>query len=240
MDLQTRVLRVGKLLLLAGALVATFFGSAAISMRLALKAREVQVPALINHTASEATALAAKMGLNVNVDEARRFDARIAAGRVAAQEPAAGSVTRRDRTVRLWISSGATAATVPALVGESQRTAELRLAQAGLAESDVAEIRSTLYPSDVVVAQDPPADAAAAGVALLVNRGDLGATYVMPDLIGVDGQRVAEILRDRGFRVALVGTAPYPGVQAGTVIRQSPQAGFQIGPGEPIALEVSR
>jgi beta-lactam-binding protein with PASTA domain len=29
-------------------------------------------------------------------------------------------------------------------------------------------------------------------------------------------------------------------VPAGTVIRQSPQAGFQIGPGEPIALEVSR
>ena len=29
-------------------------------------------------------------------------------------------------------------------------------------------------------------------------------------------------------------------VAAGVVIRQSPQAGFQIGPGEPISLEVSR
>ncbi len=240
MDLRSRVWTAGKLLLLAGALIATYFVFAAAAMRVALKAREVTVPALVDHTANEATTLASNVGLTVNIDEARRFDAHIAAGRVVAQDPPAGSVTRRARTVHVWISSGASAATVPALVGESQRTAELRLAQAGLPEAEVAEIRSTLYPSDVVVGQDPPADAAAAGVALLVNRGDLGATYVMPNLIGVDGQRAAEILRGSGFRVALVGNAPYPGVVPGTVIRQNPQAGFQIGPGEPIALEVSK
>ena len=50
----------------------------------------------------------------------------------------------------------------------------------------------------------------------------------------------ADILRERGFRVAVVGSMPYPGVAAGIVIRQSPQGGFQIGPGEPISLEVSR
>ena len=55
----------------------------------------------------------------------------------------------------------------------------------------------------------------------------------MPDLIGVNGDRAAEILRGRGFRVAVVGSNPYPGVAAGIVIRQNPQAGFQIGPGEP-------
>ena len=62
----------------------------------------------------------------------------------------------------------------------------------------------------------------------------------MPDLIGVNGDRAAEILRGRGFRVAVVGSNPYPGVAAGIVLRQSPQGGFQIAPGEPISLEVSR
>jgi len=74
----------------------------------------------------------------------------------------------------------------------------------------------------------------------VVNRGERGASYVMPDLIGVNGDRAADILRSRSFRVAVVGSNPYPGVAAGVVIRQSPQAGFQIGPGEPISLEVSR
>ena len=62
----------------------------------------------------------------------------------------------------------------------------------------------------------------------------------MPDLIGVNGDRAADILRDQGFRVAVVGSMPYPGVAAGIVLRQSPQAGFQVAPGEPISLEVSR
>ena len=52
--------------------------------------------------------------------------------------------------------------------------------------------------------------------------------------------RAADLLRTRGFRVAVVGDHPYPGVPAGIVLRQNPQAGFQIAPGEPISLEVSR
>jgi beta-lactam-binding protein with PASTA domain len=62
----------------------------------------------------------------------------------------------------------------------------------------------------------------------------------MPDLIGVNGDRAADLLRTRGFRVAVVAANPYPGVTAGIVLRQNPQAGFQIGPSEPISLEVSR
>ncbi|HEY2906354.1 MAG TPA: PASTA domain-containing protein, partial [Vicinamibacterales bacterium] len=110
----------------------------------------------------------------------------------------------------------------------------------GLAIASVSEIRSPEYPSDVVLAQEPPPKSSGTRVALLVNRGDRGISYVMPDLIGVNGDRAAEILRQRGFRVAVVGSIPYPGVAAGIVIRQSPQAGFQIAAGEPISLEVSR
>jgi beta-lactam-binding protein with PASTA domain len=116
----------------------------------------------------------------------------------------------------------------------------MRLQQDGVELSGTSEIRSGDYQADAIVAQTPPAKSIAAGVALLVNRGERGATYVMPDLIGVNGDRAADLLRVRAFRVAVVGDHPYPGVPAGIVLRQSPQAGFQIAPGEPISLEVSR
>src|SRR5262249_22653493 len=135
---------------------------------------------------------------------------------------------------------GERAATIPSLTGESERTAQLRLDQSGLSVAAVAEIRSDAYPTDVVVAQDPPPNTAGSGVGLLVNRGQQMVNYVMPDLIGVNGDRAADLLRGHGFRVAVVGSTPYPGVAAGVVIRQSPQAGFQIAAGEPISLEVSR
>jgi serine/threonine-protein kinase len=240
MELKTRVWGAGKLVLLAGALVATYLLFAAASMRIALRTREVAVPDLTNRTANEANAIAADLGLALKVDETRRPDAKIAAGRVLGQDLPPGSTARRQRTLRVWLSAGQRATTMPPLVGETQRAAELRLAQDGLTLAAVSEIRSHDLPSDVVVAQNPPAKAAAGQVALLVNRGERGETYVMPDLIGVNGDRAADILRNRGFRVAVVGSTPYPGIAAGIVIRQSPQGGFQIGPGEPISLEVSR
>jgi len=77
-------------------------------------------------------------------------------------------------------------------------------------------------------------------VALLLNRGEQSTTYVMPDVIGTDGTRVADALRARGFRVAIVGSQPYPGVPPGTIVRQQPQGGFQVAASDPISLEVSR
>jgi serine/threonine-protein kinase len=240
MALRTRVWSAGKLLLLGGALVATYMLFAAAAMRVALRAREVEVPNLTDRTANEANAIAAQLGLTLKVDDSRRTDPKIGAGRVLAQDPAAGSTARRQRTLKIWLSAGQRASTVPQLVGETERTAQMRLSQDGFALADVAEIRSQTVAPDVIVAQTPPAKTAGGTVALLINRGERGASYVMPDLIGVNGDRAAEILRGHGFRVAVVGSNPYPGVAAGVVIRQSPQAGFQIGPGEPISLEVSR
>jgi eukaryotic-like serine/threonine-protein kinase len=240
MALKTRVWSAGKILLLTGALAGTYLLFAFGSMRLAVKTREVDVPDLRNRSANEATAIANAIGLAVRVDDTRRPDAKVPVGRVLAQEPSAGSVSRRQRSVRVWLSSGVRAAMVPPLVGETERAAQLRVAQDGLTLGGVAEIRSSSYPPDVVVAQMPPAKTATDRVSLLVNRGEHGASYVMPDLIGVNGDRAGEILRGHGFRVAVVASNPYPGVAAGIVLRQSPQGGFRIAPGEPISLEVSR
>src|SRR3979490_3036062 len=142
MALRTRVWSAGKLVLLAGGLLATCVLFAAASMRVALRAREVQVPDFTNRTANEANALAANLGLGIKVDETRRPDPKIGAGRVLAQEPASGSTARRQRSIKMWLSAGQRAAIVPPLVGETQRAAELRLAQNGLTLASVSEIRS--------------------------------------------------------------------------------------------------
>ena len=240
MALTTRMWSAGKLLLLAAGLLGTYVLFAGASMRLALKAREVTVPDLTDRTAVEATTIANNLGLALKVDETHKLDPKIAAGRVVSQEPAVGALTRRQRSLKVWLSAGHRVTTVPALSGEQERTAQMRLVQDGLTLASVSEIRSADAPTGVVLAQAPPAKTTATEVSLLVNRGEQGATYVMPDLIGVNGDRVADILRGRGFRVAVVASTPYPGVASGIVIRQSPQGGFQIAPGEPISLEVSR
>ena len=240
MALKTRVWGAGKLLLIGGALLLTYVLFAAAAMRVALKTREVAVPALTGKSVNDATALLADAGLNLRVEEGHRSDPKVPAGQILAQDPQPGMRTRRERSVKVWVSSGPRASIVPSLLGESERTAQLRLQQDGLQLAGLAEIRSAEYPSDAVIAQTPPPKSNAPRVALLVNRAERGATYVMPDLIGVNGDRAADLLRARAFRVTVVGDHPYPGVAAGVVLRQNPQAGFQISPGEPISLEVSR
>jgi eukaryotic-like serine/threonine-protein kinase len=240
MPLTTRVWSAGKVLLLCGGLLLTYFLAAGVAMRYALKTREVAVPTLTGKTVNEASAALTAAGLGLKVEEGRKVDAKIAAGQVLTQEPAAGERTRRQRSVRVWLSAGPRSTIVPSLVGESDRTAQLRLTQDGFTLGPSAEIRTAEYAAGAVVAQNPPAKAKSDSVSLLVNRGERGATYVMPDIIGVNGDRAADLLRVRGFRVAVVGDHPYPGVPGGIVLRQSPQAGFQIAPGEPISIEVSR
>ena len=230
----------GKLLLLGGALLLTYILFAVATMRVALRSRDVTVPTLIGKSVNDATAALTQAGLNLKVEEGRRPDPKVAAGQILSQEPQPGISTRRERSVKVWVSSGPRATIVPALIGESERTAQLRLQQDGLELAALSEVRTGEYASDAVIAQTPPAKSNAARVALLVNRGERGATYVMPDLIGVNGDRAADVLRAHAFRVAVVGDHPYPGVPGGIVLRQSPQSGFQIAPGEPISLEVSR
>jgi serine/threonine-protein kinase len=240
MPLKTRVWGAGKVLLIFGALVLTYVLFAAAAMRIAIRSREVPVPELAGKTVNDASAALTEAGLTLKVEEGRKVDPKVPAGQIVAQEPSAGSRTRRQRSVRVWISAGPRSTDVPGLVGESERTAQIRLTQQGFNSVVPAEIRSADYSAGTVVAQNPPAKSKAESVSLLVNRGERGATYVMPDLIGVNGDRVADLLRVRGFRVAVVGDHPYPGVPGGVVLRQSPQAGFQIAPGEPISIEVSR
>ena len=240
MALSTRVWGAGKLLLLATALIATYVVSAWLAARVALKTREVRVPVLVGQLVTTAGATVADVGLALKVDDARRADPKIPAGRVAQQDPAAGAVTRRGRSVKVWVSTGDQAPPVPKLIGESERAARLRLQEEGLEVARVSEIRSNGFPADTVVAQDPPAQTRAPRVSLLVNRGEAATVYVMPDLIGVNGNRAADALRATGFRVAVVSQNPYPGVPAGVVIRQSPQGGFQVTAADTISLEVSR
>ena len=235
-----RVWGAGKLVVLAFALIATYLVSAAVAMRVALKASEVAVPNLAGRTVNEASTLLADLGLTLKVDDSRRLDPKIGADRIAQQEPAPGATARRQRGIKVWLSAGPRSNTIPRLVGETERTAELRLTQDGIALAGRAEIRSNDYAAGAIVAQDPPPDSRATTVTLLVNRGERTSGYVMPDLIGVNGDRAADLLRGRGFRVAVVSEHPYPGVPAGVVLRQSPQAGFQIAAGEAISIEVSQ
>ena len=136
------LLGIGKAVVLLGAFGLAYALFALLGLQLALESREVAAPDLANLTPEEASATVAAAGLALRVEAARRVDQSIAPGRVADQEPGPGVVTRRGRSVKIWLSSGLIPGAAPTLIGASEPAARQRLAEASFALQGVAEIRS--------------------------------------------------------------------------------------------------
>lgn len=240
MPFKTRVWTAGRLLVIAGGLVATFLVCAAIAVRVAVRARAVVVPNVVGRSVADATADLAGSALVVKVDAVDRPSTEVPPGHVLGQDPPAGTPSRRQRSVRVWLSAGPKVAFMPSLVGESERSAMIRLSQEGLDPPAVAEIRSVSFAADAVVSQEPPPGRPAAAVRLLVSRGTDVSTYVMPDLIGLPADDAASVLRQQGFRVSIVAQQAAGGLPPGLVVRQTPAGGYQVQPGAAMSLEVAR
>ena len=240
MPFGRRVWGVGKVLLLVGALLATYIAFFLISARVAIRAGQVQVPDLTGLTVEDATLALQELQLRPRIEEMRRADDKVPSGRVAQQDPRSGVEARPQRTVKVWISSGPQTTPVPSLVGQSERTARIRLDQDGVTLTAVSEIWSSDYAVDAVVAQDPPPQALSPRVSVLVNRGPRPVTYFMPNLLGLDVGRVDSMLQDRGFRMTVVESQTYPGIPPGVIVRQQPAAGTQVPEEGSVTIEVSK
>lgn len=227
--------------LLAVALLATTGLAAIATMRAVLVSQQVEVPSLLDKRVPEAGALASKKGLLLRV-EGKRNDPKIPPDHIVAQEPAPGAALKSHRSVRVWLSLGPRRLNLPAVEGQSLRSARLAFDQAGVAIARIADVDDPAEDGTVLV-QRPPAgevDQIAEGVSLLVSRGSPGSDYVMPDLIGRRADDILGSLQLAGLKVTDVHYRSYPGTAGGVVLRQSPLAGHRVSPHSAVSLEVSK
>jgi eukaryotic-like serine/threonine-protein kinase len=220
------------LLLITVALV-----SALVTMRIALHAREVKVPDLHGRTPSEARRLAEQDGLTAQVDR-QYYSAMVPEGRVVSQTPGPGSVVRRGWSLSLAVSLGPQRVTIPQVVGQSARAAEITLQQRGL-DISVSELNVPGATPGQVLAQDPPSnatDVAAPKVNLIVAaQNPAPGAYVMPSLVGRPLGSASLVIKDAGFTLGKVTAADQLGVPSPEgAPGQTPQLA-PIPPNAPIA-----
>jgi serine/threonine-protein kinase len=205
--------------------------------RLVHREGEVLVPDLSELTLEQAQRALEPAGLHLS-RAGERFDAMVARGHVVQQDPPAGTPVRGRRDVSVIVSLGEESSSVPALAGETRRTAELLLERTGLAVGGV-----TLAPSDavaegLVIATDPPAGSVLSRdtpVALLVSTGAGEEVYLMPDLAGRELGRVRRQLEAQGFEVL----SPPAGPSSGPIASQDPPPGARLVRGTSITLQAS-
>lgn len=203
--------------------------------------KSTKVPDLTGLTVEEATARATELGLSAVVDPGRDdFDEKVPPRHVRGQQPAAETAVKGGQTVRLFLSLGPKTLRMPDLTGQSARGAAAALVREGLGEPLLAVIRLPGPPGVVAQGLSPGAVVPpGTTMSLLVNRGPAEATWVMPDLIGRDVDRVRAAFEARGFRVGGVRSQAYEGAAPGTILRQFPPAGFQVSRSEALSFVVA-
>lgn len=225
-------------------LIIVALGAFVTAMRMAIHGREVAVPKFVGLSVVQAEPLAAENGLQV-ANDSKYYSAQVAAGRILSQMPAPGTTVRRGFRVQVAESLGPQILTIPNVVGQSQRSAELNVRQRGLEPGGVALVALANAPKDTVLAQSPEANAqgvASPRVTLLVASDAEERSYVMPDLNGMTVAGASAIIARSGMKLA--GVSPAAGsTPAGTsaiVVAHTPSAGQRVMPGGTVHLQVSR
>lgn len=198
---------------------------------------QVRVPDLGNLTVEQAQKALAGTGLPLS-RAGERFDAQVERGRIAQQDPPAGTPVRGRRRVSVVVSLGEEYSSVPALFGETRRGAELLLEHAGLTVGGVTRAPSDAVGEGLVAATDPPAESVlprGAAVSLLLSSGLGDEVFVMPDLVGREIGRVRKQLEAQGFKVL----SPPAGPTAGPIMMQDPPAGARLTRDMSVTLQAS-
>jgi serine/threonine-protein kinase len=223
------------------ALALVGLGSFCVALRTEKRADAIVVPDWAGVSRQDAVADAVRLGLGFEVSE-QRHDPAVAPDRVVQQEPAPGTQVRPGRTIRVVVSLGGETLTVPAVVGQPARQAEIELRRSGLTPGWDARVNDSGTPAGQVLDQAPGGGTLSVSgdrVHRLVSEGARVPRWVMPDLTGRTLHDAQEWITLCGFRSGAVRRVPAEGRSPGTIVGQMPLSGYSVGRRDVIELTVA-
>jgi beta-lactam-binding protein with PASTA domain len=224
-------------------LLAVIFGLAAyFAFSLFVRGGVTATPEVYGLSQDEAVALLADQGLRASWSEdGEIWDEKVSRGHIVRQEPRAGVYIKRNSDVVLTLSLGPRRLVVPKFEGDALQSVQVSLGAVGLKVGNVFNVFDERAAAGFIVAQSPAAGErleADAKVDLLISAGDIGHSYVMPDLVKMRYEGVRNFFDRHGFRIGKVSYESYEGVPPGTVLRQFPLAGHPLRRTDVISLDV--
>jgi beta-lactam-binding protein with PASTA domain len=215
--------------------------SAALTLRIVRNSQTTSTPNLTGRTLAAATNEAAQRRLRLKV-QGRKHHAKVGLGRVIEQDPLPGTSIKENRSLRVVLSLGPRKTTVPDVQGQALRSARLRLDSMGVPIRRIIEAPSVIT-EDTVLVQVPAAGVVenlGEGVLLVIAKNGSMRDYVMPDLIGKSMGDISRAFESRGFVPPQIRYKSYPGLVRGTILSQSPLAGYRLNPRTAVIFEVSQ
>ena len=202
----------------------------------------VNVPVLVGLMEDEAQKLLHDNDLKM--DSRAEYSDSVEQGKIISVEPAEGTEVAKESTVMVVVSKGeepTPKVKVPKLIGETVETAKNALETMSL-KIETTEEYSEDVPKGTIISQDiEEGDEIEEGstVTCVVSKGPEVKKVIVPTLIGVPAQGVAEEMTTAGLKVT-VEEKYDSSVTAGYVISANVSAGAELPEGSSVTLVVSK
>ncbi len=196
----------------------------------------VEVPGVVGEPVASATTTLEGLGFKVETTQEANDDQ--AAGNVFDQDPARGERVEEGSTIKLKVSAGAEAVSVPSVIGSQIDDARRLLSAEGFTVREE-PIPDEDAPVGEVVDQTPgPNDEAPKGSEVVLQVSSGPEERPVPDVAGRTLTEASNLLGQNGFTVDST-TESSSTVAEGTVIRTDPAAGTPQPKGATITVVVS-
>ena len=204
---------------------------------------EIKVPDLTGQTGIEALVAVSDLGLNLRV-LAVDFSDTVPKDRVISQDPPPKAWIKKDRVVKVVLSKGVAAVTLPDLRGLSLTQARPILEQSRLRIGRISytfgdgpdqERHRVMCQAPDPFAQGKAGDA----VDLLVSLGPQPEYLTMPDLTSLSYSQALLTLEHTGLTLGRIETDSRPDWPLETVVLQAPTAGGRVAQNDPVRLTIN-
>ncbi|HET9401886.1 MAG TPA: PASTA domain-containing protein [Candidatus Acidoferrales bacterium] len=239
MNFKDRIQWLLRMSVLVFVLAAAAFLSAITTMRIAIRGRQVSMPAIVGLKTADAQKLLASNGLGMKISD-KVYDA-APVGNVVRQSPAGRAQLKSGQDAHVIVSLGPLRVPIPDLEGQTVRVARITLMQNGLQPGEVTAPYLDTAAPDTVVEQDPKpgANASSPHVDLLAPLGPRQPAFIMPYVIGLNSTDAQRPFLLAGLHNVKATPTPAPQWPVGTVIDQTPLAGTRVSADSTIELKVA-
>ena len=204
---------------------------------------EIEAPDLIGKTVEEAR----KISRNINSEllaDSTSYNSNYQENTIFHQYPVRGTKIKPGRSIRVIVSLGARPITMPNVVGNPRRDAELEVKRYGLKLVKPQWVNSNDYLKGIIARQSPEGGEEIpenTEVILYISDGSPETDVVMPNLIELGLSAALDTLKAYGFNLSNVHqqTEEAPELLPETVIDQHPDPGKETNKNTEINLIIS-
>ncbi|MGA8366730.1 MAG: PASTA domain-containing protein [Candidatus Acidiferrales bacterium] len=239
MTLVERLQWILRMALVLFILASVAFLSALMTVRIAVRGREVAVPDVVGKSAGDAQQILQGRGIGMKVEDRIYNDLPLDA--VVRQSPLPNMTVKTGQNAHVVLSLGPQKQNIPRIEDMDQSTARIALLRGGMQVGEISAAYLPGEPSDAVLQQDPApgtTDVNSPHVSLLVSLGPRPAAYLMPELSGLPLAEAESKLSGAGLKVSEITPASAPGTPQGIVVGQTPTRGERVDADTAIELQV--